>query len=457
MVLFRWRVGATTGSEKVFTLSQLLAARVDHHLGAERPAFSAVENSMIARTIKLHLLGKTCVGWSDLPGGKAWYFATSKEKSPICLVWHNSKPSMLELVVANTSLFRFSANGIYTKKKDTTLSQPAVLSNLDELFSSMSLKFFPNEFPETSDQNRDESQHETSPPGTGQGPGSPAIDFEEQAALKRQLRRRLKTLRKTLAKFREDSYFVQEITRLGEELRVLQTYGYTLTENSFGKSCTIALNGEESMIFDFSEVASLGEAIEKRGRLLHVLKGQSFHEREQRGKVLRNMAQIEDALSGNIPAESVLGAWSGRNAANGKKKEGVHAEPRVPWYLYRFSDTEEILVGRTSIENDVLTKRAKGNDLWFHVMGGSGSHVVLPHRNKRSETVESQLKHYAAILAIHHSPRRGDRRGEVNIARRENLRKPKGFPPGKWLVQRSETVFISYEEPDLQLVLEAKV
>lgn len=456
ILILRWRLAGSQGYEKVYTVSQLLASGVDHSLSKVKPAFAAVENSMIARMIKIHLLGKTCLGWAELSEGKIWSFVTGPERTPIGLVWHHEKPSMLELVVANTSLFRFSAKGIYTKKKDFSWREAAAWSNLAEIFSPIGAQPQLDPRSAVGGDDKNASQNSSPEPDSDQLPQPSGMAVEEQAALKRKLKRRLKTLKKTLAKLREDSHFIQELARLGAELKFLQSYGYTLEQNHFGKLSLIPRSDAEPMPLDLSESATLGEAIEKRGRSLQILKAQSFHEREQRGKVMHNIRQIEDALAQRIPLQSVLGSWSGRNDANGSKKESGPTEARLPWYLYRFGDTDVILVGRSSAENDLLTKKAKSNDLWFHVLGGKGSHVVLPHRPKRSPATETQLKHYAAILAIHHSPSRADRRGEVNIARREHLRKPKGFPPGKWLVQRSETLFLAYEEPDLQLVLEAR-
>ena len=40
----------------------------------------------------------------------------------------------------------------------------------------------------------------------------------------------------------------------------------------------------------------------------------------------------------------------------------------------------EVLAGKTDADNDLLSLRtSKANDLWFHVRGLPGSHVILRH------------------------------------------------------------------------------
>lgn len=78
-----------------------------------------------------------------------------------------------------------------------------------------------------------------------------------------------------------------------------------------------------------------------------------------------------------------------------------HARPTVG---KRFESKEgwAIWVGRSKDENLELTfKFAKGNDLWMHVRGRPGAHVVIPVPAKKSPSLETILD--GAALAIQYS------------------------------------------------------
>lgn len=63
-----------------------------------------------------------------------------------------------------------------------------------------------------------------------------------------------------------------------------------------------------------------------------------------------------------------------------------------------------VLVGRNAKENDLLTRLAHSEDLWFHAQGVPGSHVILKAEGK-NPPLEDLL--FAAKLAAYHSKARG--------------------------------------------------
>jgi predicted ribosome quality control (RQC) complex YloA/Tae2 family protein len=101
----------------------------------------------------------------------------------------------------------------------------------------------------------------------------------------------------------------------------------------------------------------------------------------------------------------------------------------------------EILVGKGAAENDRLTFRiANPNDLWLHAAGFAGSHVVVRNPEGLSELPRSVVER-AAPLAAHHSKAREARgKVEVHVCRAADVRKPRGFPPGKVELRRWESV-----------------
>ncbi len=121
----------------------------------------------------------------------------------------------------------------------------------------------------------------------------------------------------------------------------------------------------------------------------------------------------------------------------------------------RFTSKEgyPILVGRDQRQNDLLTIRvARGNDLWFHAGGGAGGSHVVVRLPKGKEPGEETLLD-AAHLAVYYSKSRGRPLAEVIWTRRKWVRKPKGLPPGRVLVDRFKTMKIRFDEDRLKRVL----
>ena len=112
-------------------------------------------------------------------------------------------------------------------------------------------------------------------------------------------------------------------------------------------------------------------------------------------------------------------------------------------------DGFEILVGKGDADNDRLTfGLAAPRDLWLHVAGPAGSHVVVRNPDELDELPRSVVDR-AAQLAAWHSRARGSRgKVEVHICRVADVRKPRGFAPGQVLLRRFEGVRVYARDPD---------
>lgn len=101
-------------------------------------------------------------------------------------------------------------------------------------------------------------------------------------------------------------------------------------------------------------------------------------------------ASINDALE--IRQELI----DNRYILNTKEKQKKKNKPN---YLTYIVDGINIYVGKNNLQNEYLThKLAKPLDYWFHIKGGSGSHVIVS-TNELSEN----LIRTAAMLAAHYS------------------------------------------------------
>jgi len=96
----------------------------------------------------------------------------------------------------------------------------------------------------------------------------------------------------------------------------------------------------------------------------------------------------------------------------------------------------EILIGRGDAENDHLTfEVAEPDDIWMHVSGSAGSHVVVRNPDGLAELPPDVLE-AAAQLAGWYSKSRNARRVEVHVCWARDVGKPRGFAPGKVSLSR---------------------
>ena len=131
--------------------------------------------------------------------------------------------------------------------------------------------------------------------------------------------------------------------------------------------------------------------------------------------------KLELAEGGYISDKTQIGA---------KKKKTPAAKP------LSFTTTDGLLVrvGRNNRQNDYLTGNADRNDLWFHIKGFHGSHVILTPSGNEEPSDRDYTE--AAMLAAYYSEKRGSRNVEVDYTRVRCLKKPAGSAPG----------FVTYEK-----------
>lgn len=106
--------------------------------------------------------------------------------------------------------------------------------------------------------------------------------------------------------------------------------------------------------------------------------------------------------------------------------------------------------GRNAKANQMLSiRRAAPHDLWLHVEGGPGAHVVVARRHAGEEVPREALMQAAALAALS-SWRSGDGRAEVMVAEARRVRPVKGGAPGQVLVaERLATLAVALD-PELE-------
>jgi predicted ribosome quality control (RQC) complex YloA/Tae2 family protein len=97
----------------------------------------------------------------------------------------------------------------------------------------------------------------------------------------------------------------------------------------------------------------------------------------------------------------------------------------------------EVLAGRTDAANDYLSlKLARPTDLWFHIRGMPGSHVVL--RIPAETKPDRATQELAASIAAYHSKARSAGTVAVSVTEARHVSKPRGAKPGTVSIRKEE-------------------
>jgi predicted ribosome quality control (RQC) complex YloA/Tae2 family protein len=104
-------------------------------------------------------------------------------------------------------------------------------------------------------------------------------------------------------------------------------------------------------------------------------------------------------------------------------------------------DGFEVLVGKAAHDNDYLTfKVAKPQDLWLHVNGVPGSHVVVRNPGKLADIPKPVVERAAELAAWHSKAREARGKVEVHVCWASDVRKVRGAPAGEVQLRRWDRV-----------------
>jgi predicted ribosome quality control (RQC) complex YloA/Tae2 family protein len=101
----------------------------------------------------------------------------------------------------------------------------------------------------------------------------------------------------------------------------------------------------------------------------------------------------------------------------------------------------EVLIGKGDAANDALTFRtADRHDVWMHVAGPPGSHVVVRNPDRLAELPPTVLQRAAELAAWHSKARNARGKVEVHVCRVADVSKPPGFARGQVLLRRWDAI-----------------
>jgi predicted ribosome quality control (RQC) complex YloA/Tae2 family protein len=149
-------------------------------------------------------------------------------------------------------------------------------------------------------------------------------------------------------------------------------------------------------------------------------------------------AEELEAIRDELEEEKIIIVSKRRKSGKEKK------EMSLPIRKFRASEGLEIFCGKHNKGNDYLLRHlARDNDLWFHVQGMPGSHVLL--KLGRGEPKHDSILE-AATVAAYFSRGRGSTRLPVDYTEVKNLRRPKGAKPGMVTYFHQKTVMVKLDK-----------
>lgn len=161
-----------------------------------------------------------------------------------------------------------------------------------------------------------------------------------------------------------------------------------------------------------------------------------LRERDRLRGALRRLQAADDASGSVAEILSSLG-WESDALAVQKTR----IAPRLPYREFALGKAR-LFVGRSSRDNDELTLRyARPQDLFFHVHGAPGSHVIL-RREPRDAAIAKDLITQAAQVAAYFSKAKHSGLVPVVYAEARFVRKPRKAPPGTVSIEREKTIMV---------------
>lgn len=130
---------------------------------------------------------------------------------------------------------------------------------------------------------------------------------------------------------------------------------------------------------------------------------------------------------------------------SGKEKKG-REKPIAP-REFRSSSGLRILVGRSNVQNDALTRKADKRDLWLHTQKIHGSHVILC---TEGGAFDDESLHEAALLAAYYSQAQGGSNVPVDYTSVKYVKKPAGARPGMVVYETYRTLYVTPDEETIR-------
>lgn len=468
LVLAVQRFGRNTATQKFFLIVDANQRSQGVRAATEKPEGLKAQGAFVALVRKHAPTGGLSGIFRQKSDGTLWLPLHTKggDAPGFFLQVLAAKPPELRFIaqdppVPAAVLVRKSSQGTFTKRRD--LGQPTPESFATEEFEDLTDETLAALV--TPEREAGESPDEEKKDDAAPGDGLP--EFQRDAG--RRLARKLKTVRKYRDKSAASTPHAAAIEGAERSANLLKASTHLLREGLHEINISTDLGPlRVELDPELSPGANIDLAfvnlkkLKRAAAVGHAEEKKASHEVHALETAL---AKMRDAPLSERDVAAVLRDFRVAAIVRPNAPRDARAAAATPYKTYFLalpkSRTDDVtkkakaLVGKGAHENDELCRSAKSDDWWFHAVGLHGSHVVLPSR-QLPNGLTPELIRGGAILALHHSKAKDNLRGEVYVTQRRHLRKKKGLPPGLWLVEQAETVFVAYTESELAEILSEK-
>ena len=157
----------------------------------------------------------------------------------------------------------------------------------------------------------------------------------------------------------------------------------------------------------------------------------------EKSHLLQSLEKTEESLQkAESELEAVLNA-SGEDRIKPITASQAEKQAEGKPYKSLIIDGYEIWIGKSASDNDAMLKKAGKQDLWLHVRGFSGSHIII--KRKGTSFPENIIKK-AAELAARNSKAKTQKMVPVIYTERRYVSKPRNAAPGEVAVLKEKVM-----------------
>jgi len=254
-------------------------------------------------------------------------------------------------------------------------------------------------------------------------------------ALTQALEKRLELLQKRLTDIAATQDAVQEANTLRGEADVLMAYqgmvkkGQTQADlfDFEGKPLVLELDPKFDAVGNAEKRYERARKREQRAHQALARRPEIERQLEETRGLLESLPNTTDQQLQTLYDEHVK-----------KPKQQYRSGPGM-----RFSSPQDftVFVGKNAKDNDTLTFRvARSRDMWLHVQGYHGSHVIIQAEN---QDIPFETILYAASLAAGYSKAKDSDNVAVDYTLKKHVWKVKGAPAGAVNFTQHKTVYVT--------------